>query len=144
MSPRVIKALLDLPRLTSLDLEGTQFDDSMAKAISGSGLLTSLDVGATRITGAGLSHLCKMSQLRSLDLWATSIQESDLDLLAQLSNLEYLSVGDYEDSSSFNAATLLPRLGAIPSLKYIWLDGVKLEPSHRASLEARYVTVRIT
>lgn len=144
LSSRAIDAILELPKLESLDLEGSEFNDAMAEQISASTLLTSLDIGATRITRSGLNHLCKMRQLRSLDLWATSIQESDLDLLAGLPNLEYLSVGEYSDGASFNAETLLPRLNALPSLKRIWLDGVKLDPSQKASLEARYELVRIT
>lgn len=145
LSLRAIRAILDLPKLESLDLEGSAFTDAMAEEISASTLLTSLDVGATRITRTGLKHLCKMRQLRSLDLWAnTSIQESDLDLLAALPNLEYVSVGEYSDVTSFDVQTLLPRLNAVSSLKRVWLDGVKLDPSQRASLEARYESVRIT
>lgn len=145
LSSRAIEAILDLPKLESLDLEGSEFNDEMAEQTSASTLLTSLDVGATRITRAGLKHLCKMKQLRSLDLWAiTSIQESDLDLLAELPNLEYVSVGEFSEVPSFNAETLLPRLNAVSSLRRIWLDGVKLDPPQRASLETRYESVRIT
>ncbi len=100
LSPRAIKAILDLPKLESLDLEGSAFTDAMAEELSASTSLRSLDVGATRITRTGLSSLCKMRQLRSLN--------------------------------------------AISSLKRVWLDGVKLDPQHRASLEARYESVRIT
>lgn len=144
LSSRAIDAILALPKLEALDLEGSEFDDAMAEQISASTLLTSLDVGATRITRSGLDHLCRMRQLRSLDLWATFIQERDLDLLADLPNLEYVSVGEYADGASFNPETLLPRLNAIASLKRVWLDGVKLDPSCKASLEARYESVRIT
>lgn len=145
VSLRAIRQILELPKLESLDLEGSEFNDEMAEQISTSTLLTSLDIGATRITRAGLKHLCKMRQLRSLDLWAiASIQESDLDLLTELPNLEYVSVGEYSEVASFNAETLLPRLNAVSSLKRIWLDGVRLDPPHRESLEARYEAVRIT
>ncbi len=145
LSSRAIEAILYLPKLESLDLEGSEFNDEMAEQTSASTLLTSLDVGATRITRTGLQHLCKMRQLRSLDLWAiTSIQEDDLDLLAELPNLEYVSVGEFSEVPSFNAETLLPRLDAVSSLKRIWLDGVTLDPPQRARLEARYESVRIT
>lgn len=145
LSSRAIEAILELPKLQSLDLEGSEFDDAMAERISASTLMTSLDVGATRITGAGLKHLCKMTQLRSFDLWATtSIHENDLDLLAELPNLEYVSVGECSDVASFKAETLLPRLSAVSSLKRLWLDGIELDASQRASLEGRYESVRIT
>ena len=144
ISPCVIDALLSLPQLESLDLEGTVFDDAMAKQISTSTRLASLDLGATRLTRLGLSHLCQMKQLRSLDLWATSIEENDIDLLAQLPGLEYLSIGDTEGSERFDAETLLPRLAAIRSLQRIWLDGVAINPQQLAQLESRFSYVRVT
>lgn len=144
LSPRVIEALLSLPKLESLDLEATVFDDQMAKKISSSTGLLSLDVGATRLTRRGLLHICQMQQLRSLDLWATGIEEQDIELLCDLPNLEYLSIGDIEGSSKFNAEALLPRLAAIRSLQRVWLDGIGVTSHQKAELEARFSTVRVT
>jgi len=144
VSPQAIDAILTLPRLETLDVEGSAFNDVMAAQVSASTSLTSLDVGSTRITGAGLRSICKMTQLRSLDLWATAITEDDLDFLARLPNLEYLSVGDCEGDSTFHGESLLPRLAAIGSLKRVWLDGVSLDASHAEILAARYESVRIT
>ena len=144
LTPRVVEALLDLPELRTLDLEGTAFDDKMAASISNSNRLVSLDIGNTRLTRKGLSHLCTMKQLRSLDIWAANITESDLDLLAQLPTLTYLSLGNMEGLSTFNAESLLPRLKAISSLQLVWLDGIALNPKQQAELESRYAKVIIT
>jgi hypothetical protein len=144
LSPKAVDAIIALPNLERLDLEDSELTDTMAGQLSTSKLITSLDVGSTKITREGLRHICKMKQLRSLDIWALPIQESDLDLLAELPNLEYLSVGELQDGRAFRAETLIPRLNAIASLKQIWLDGVKVSATQKASLEARYESVRIT
>ncbi|MDM5179899.1 hypothetical protein PO883_22155 [Massilia sp. DJPM01] len=144
LSAQAISALLQLPKLASLDLEGSRFDDAMAAQLSASTSITSLSIAATDISSVGLAHLCRMKQLRQLDLWATSIPESDLVLLAGLPELEYVSVGGYDHLPSMQAASLLPLLSAIPSLKQLWLDGVDLTPSQRDQLAARYEYLRIT
>jgi hypothetical protein len=140
----VLDALLDLPRLQSLDLEGSNINDSFAKRLSASRSLCSLDLGATQLTGKGLKYICRMRQLRSLDLWASKIIEADIELLADLPHLEYLAIGQVEGEAVFSADTLLPRLRAIRSLKRIWLDGIGLSQRAKRQLERRYKTVRIT
>jgi len=144
LTPQALDALLEVPELQSLDLEGTSFDDAMAARINTSKSLRSLDVGATLLTRSGLEHICRMTQLRSLDLWATKITEADIDLLAKMPHLEYLSVGGVEGDTTFDARTLLPRLQAICSLQRVWLDGVQLSEDEKAILEKRYTSVRIT
>lgn len=144
LTSRALDALLEIPGLESLDLEGTKFDDAMAARISTSKSLRSLDVGATLVTRRGLEHICRMKQLRALDLWATSIVEADLELLAGLPELEYLSLGGVDGDTTLNAKTLLPRLQAIPSLQRIWLDGVPLSADEKATLQKRYTYARIT
>jgi hypothetical protein len=145
LTATVIDALLlKLPKIESLDLESTPFNDDMAKRISTSKSITVLEIGCTKITREGLSHIVKMTQLQGLDLWATRINESDLALLSHLPNLEYLSIGDCEDCCDFNAETIIKHLSNIPSLQRIWLDGIKLTAEQKASLESRYQKVEIT
>ena len=144
LSLRALMALLALPHLETLDLEATVFDDAMAKRVSASKQLRSLDIGATKLSRRGLMYICKMKQLRSLDLWATRIQEEDIELLSQLPNLEYVSIGETEGNTKFNAESLLPRLAAIRSLQRVWLDGVAISPGQKAKLESRFSTVRLT
>jgi hypothetical protein len=144
LSPKVVKALLQMPMLESLDIESSNFDDNLAVQISESSSLLTLEIGGTTLTGKGLKHICRMKQLQNLDLWATNIIEEDLDLLAELPNLKYLSVGGYAENENFEANTLIPRLTAVESLERIWLDGIKLTEAQESNLREKYKTVRIT
>ncbi len=145
LTTAAVSALISMPCLVSLDIEGSNFDDVFAEQISASRSLRSLDVGATRLTGKGLKHLSRMKQLTSLDLWASDIKEADIALLADLPCLEYLSVGlQVDGETNFNAETLLPKLKAIKSLSRIWLDGVSVSAQTRKKFEAHFETVRIT
>ena len=139
-----LSAILSLPSLTTLDLEGTRFDDKMAKRVSRSKTITSLDLGATRITRVGLEHLVQMEQLRSLDLWATDLSERDLRLLLNLPNLEYLSLGNYDGLHQLQSNEVTQLILESPGLKRVWLDGVILDVTQKSALEARLESLRIT
>ncbi len=143
LSIRAIAALIAMPQLQSLDIEGTSFDDAMAELLIDNHSLHSLDVGMTRLSGKGLAHLRTMKNLRSLDLWATGITEDDLDLLADMP-LEYLSIGRVDDDtpSSFSVETVMKKLAALPALKRVWLDGLDLNAEHLAEFKRRKITVR--
>ena len=145
ITPRVIEAFVAMPKLASLDVEDTHFDDAMARQLSVSTAITALWVGQTRLTRDGLAALCRMRQLRSLDLWMTRITVEDLALLATLPNLESLTLGSYDgDPDALRGAEIVPALRKIKSLKTLWLDGVALNPSTRRAIEKRYTNVRIS
>ena len=144
ISATVLDRLLAVPKLDSLDLEATEFTDEMARQVSQSTRLLSLDLGATRITKKGLAHICRMGQLRSLDLWETQLDQKDVELLKALPNLEYVSVGTFSGKEKFDAKVLLRQLAEMPSLRRIWLDGVRVDEWQREELEKRYAYVRIT
>lgn len=139
-----LSAILALPRLASLDLEATRFDDGMAKRVSRSKTIAFLDIGATHITRVGLEHLVQMEQLRSLDLWATALNEDDLRLLLNLPNLEYLSLGNHDDLPSLNSGEVTRLILESSSLKRVWLDGIQLEATQKEALEARLDSLRMT
>ena len=143
ISLRAMTALIAMPKLQSLDIEGTGFDDAMAALFIGNASLHSLDVALTKLSGKGLAHLCTIKNLRSLDLFATRIVEDDLDLLAGLP-LEYLSIGCVRDDKPppFSMATVLKKLEALPALKSIWLDGLDLNAEHLAEFKKRKISVR--
>lgn len=143
LTPRALAALLALPQLTTLDVEATRFDDRMARRISRSTTLAKLDLGGVPITGAGLEHLVRMEQLRELDLWATGVTGADLHLLAQLPNLEYVSLGHYGGMSTLDAELVTQTLLALPALRRVWLDGIRLAPAQRKALEERLEHVRL-
>ena len=144
LTPNVIAALLSLKLLMVLDVEGSNFDDSMANSLSTSKTLQELDIGATKITRVGLQDIILMKQLRSLDLWATKLTDDDLELLLHLPYLEYLSIGNYDGLQSLDADKLVALLLALPSLKRIWLDGISVTDIQKITLEAKLESVRIT
>ena len=140
-----MSAMIAMPSLASLDIEGSNFDDVFAEQISTSHSLISLDVGATRLTKKSLRHLCRMKQLKSLDLWASDVKEADIALLGDLPHLEYLSIGHQLDGeTNFDADTLLPKLKAIKSLSRIWIDGVPVSAQTAREFEQHFESVRIT
>jgi hypothetical protein len=145
LTTAAMSALIAMPSLESLDIEGSNFDDVFAEQISASRSLLSLDVGATRLTRKGLRHLCRMKQLKSLDLWASDIEEADIALLGDLPHLEYLSIGHQLDGeTNFDADTLLPKLKAIKSLARVWIDGVPVSAQTRKKYEKHFESVKIS
>ncbi len=138
ITPRPLETLLCIPTLEHIDLEATEFNDSMAATMAGSTSIKHLEVGASKITSKGLGMISKMEQLQSLDIWAVHICEKDLELLFNLPKLEYLSIGGVDDQTSLTSKGVLPRLQEIPSLKKVWLDGISLNPSEKSELEERY------
>ena len=144
LTTAAMSALIAMPSLESLDIEGSNFDDVFAEQISASPSLLSLDVGATRLTKKGLKHLCRMKQLTSLDLWASDVKQADIELLSDLPHLEYLSIGHPDGETTFDADTLLPKLKALKSLSRIWLDGVPVSAQTAREFEQHFESVRIT
>jgi hypothetical protein len=144
LTPNVINALLTLKQLKVLDLEGTNFDDSMAARLNESKTLQELNIGDTYLTRIGLQEIISMKQLRSLDLWAIKFNDDDLQLLLQLPQLEYLSVGNYDGLQTLDSAKLVALLLSLPSLKSIWLDGITVTDNQKIALEAKLESVRIT
>ncbi|MDH5668531.1 MAG: hypothetical protein OEY86_11015 [Nitrospira sp.] len=144
LTHRALAAMLSLPRLRTLDVEATQFDDAMAKRLARSKTISSLDLGATNVSGTGLRALLKMQQLRSLDLWATKVSEDDLPLLCDLPHLEYLSLGNADDCHPLDPKRVVSVLLKLPSLKRVWLDGIPVASEEQAALEAKIESVRIT
>jgi hypothetical protein len=116
----------------------------MARKLSRSRTIETLDLGATLLTGIGLTHLAEMPQLRSLDLWATRIADADLRLLLEIPNLEYLSLGNYHGFPSLDEDQVCNLILASPSLKRVWLDGIRLNAAQKAALETKLESLRVT
>ena len=144
LETKTIHKFLELPNLETLELEDSNFDDKMAESIAESRSIKNLEIGNTRLTKKGLFYICRMKQLEALDIWATKVKENDLDILVELPNLKYLSVGPSYEGNDFTPKMLIEKLGAIKSLKRIWIDGVKFNKSEKAILEDKYEQVRIT
>ncbi len=137
-------ALMAMPKLAELDLEGTRFDDWMARKLSRSTTIKALEVGNTRLTRAGLAHLVTMPQLHSLDLWALDLNTTDLGMLRALPNLEYVSLGANHAAPPLDADAVTSLILECRNLKRVWLDGVRLERDQQDALEAKLEYLRIT
>lgn len=137
VTPRALDALLRLPLLSALDLEGTAFDDRMAEVVAACTQLERLDLGATRLTASGLAHLQRMPALRSLDVWSTAIDEAALACLPEFPALEFLSLGSAWGEPSLDADRIVPVLLDMPHLKRLWLDGVVIDQAQKERLDAR-------
>lgn len=144
LSKTSTEALAKMRSLRHLDIEGSNFDDDMAAILASSSSLEGLYVCRTKLSATGLKSICQMRQLKALDIWALDIQEPDLDYLKSLEALEYLSLGGYEGQTTLTANGVLPRLAALPSLKRLWLDGIKLNKRDVAELNERYDEIQIT
>ncbi|ALN63803.1 hypothetical protein GLA29479_2940 [Lysobacter antibioticus] len=143
LTHRAFDALMEMPALHSLDIEGTPFDDVMAASLKRSATLLHLDAGRTRVTGRGLAAIREFEQLRSLDLWCTNIPQAELNLLCGMPMLEYLSLGCAQDEYHLHIEGILPILGELPSLQRLWLDGIEVPERIQAELKSRYAYVRI-
>jgi len=143
VSLEVVKSLVKMPNLRSLNLEATNLDDDMAMVLATSSNIASLDIGATNITDKGFKAICNMKQLKSLDAWAVKITETDLVALSGLPNLEYLSVGSGLYTESMSAKDIIPHLENVPSLRQLWLDGVIYTQAEEDYLRNKYDTINI-
>ncbi len=145
LTPAVVDALIALPKLASLDVEGTNLDDQMLERLCTKRSLTQLDIGTTAITRRGLIAVCtSMPQLQSLDLWSTKLTLDDLQLLTELPKLEYLSVGDLEGLCDWDQAPLTKLLLDLPALKRVWIEGVEIDQAHRERLSTQLERVMVT
>ncbi|MEL6380509.1 MAG: hypothetical protein AAGK25_09500 [Pseudomonadota bacterium] len=144
ITEKALASLLELPLLTEIDFECSNFNDGLADIVSQSKTVTRFEIGATRITRDGLEKICSMKQLRGLDVWANDISETDLDLLVALPNLEYLSIGGHDEQTTFTLKGTLPILQQIPSLTHLWLDGFRVTKDEWAYLNDRYDKVHVT
>ena len=144
ISPAAIESLLAMPRLKSVNLEGSKSTDDVAARLAQSGAIEDLSIGSTAVTVKGLREICRMKQLRELDIWALDIQEHDLELLWQLPNLEYVSIGGHDGQKVLTAEGVLPRLEGLPALRQLWLDGIVLSDAQQAELRERYEYAHIT
>ncbi len=138
ISPKSLEAVLSMPKLSRLDLEGSEFNDDLAAIMAQSKQILNLEIGSSNLTGKGLKSIAKMTQLKSLDIWANPINESDLIHLIRLENLEYLSLGGYEGQTKLTYQGINLILNEMHHLKRLRLDGVDLTDGETSELNDRY------
>ncbi len=125
-----------MPNLSHLDLEGAWLTDAAVAELAQSRSLESLYICRTQVTAEGVRNLARMPQLRELDVWA--LEPRVIDALVELPGLEAITLGQFEDADALTTARVLEVLEALPKLKRVWLDGVRLNEAQRADLEARF------
>ncbi len=97
LTPQVRAALPQLPRLSWLDVDNTDFnDDDLARLTCGS-RLGYLDCQNTRLTDRGAALLSRFEKLHMVDLSGTAITDEGLEQLAKLRSLRTVWLDEYRD-----------------------------------------------
>jgi len=97
--------------LESLDLSGTQIDNTGLQAVGELRRLRLLSLANTRVTGSGLQQLRGLVELEELSLMGTHVSAAGLRHLASLPRLARLSLAGVEsDDDSVRALAAFPAL----------------------------------
>lgn len=99
--PTDIKMLEGFPKLSHLELGGSDADDEIFLALSKAKLrnLTNLDLEGCSITDAGMVHLGRVKQIAHLGLAGTMITDEGLRHLKDFKNLQTLDLSRRADTS---------------------------------------------
>jgi hypothetical protein len=90
----LLRRVLQLERLTSLCLDGGDYDLKMLNDLSEKPLLRELRISGRTITPELIQSIGRIEQLKSLNLMNTSVTVEDLQKLNGLSRLQYLVLLD--------------------------------------------------
>jgi len=117
----LLNYLSRIPRLTYLDLEGTQVNDDSLAALDRLTSLQSLVLRRTRVSGSGLAYLAALSELTALDLLDTELTDAALVHLAPFKHLDSLTLGGTRVSDAG-----METLARLTSLRRLLLDGTTI------------------
>ncbi|CAI5462117.1 unnamed protein product [Closterium sp. Yama58-4] len=121
LSAEGMKHLYRLPRLESLDLDGTDVSDSALEGIGSLTSLKALTLDHTKVTDAGLLHLTALTSLTMLRLsWCKGVTDAGMVHVGRLSALEALEMVE----TAITDAGLL-QLTGLASLKMLDLSKCK-------------------
>lgn len=113
--------LRHIPRLTYLDLEGTQVNDDSLAGLDRLTSLQGLVLRRTRVSGSGLVYLAALSELTALDLLDTELTDAALVHLAAFKQLDSLTLGGTRVSDAG-----METLARLTSLRRLLLDGTTI------------------
>jgi len=133
-----IEKIISMPALTTLNLGDTNLDDGLALILSKSSNITDLFIACTNVASDGFRAICKMKQLTHLDVWSIRITDNDLQALESLKNLEYLSIGEYDEGETFCGENVIRNISKLPSVRRLWLDGIKFNELQKQELREKY------
>jgi internalin A len=112
VSDRGVERLKALDQLEELSLFAAEFiTDAAVAFLRGHPRLTTLNLRGTDVTDTSLSYVGELPQLRSLDISFTQVTDVGLEHLASLAALEELQLGgDKISGVGLHVLKLLPRL----------------------------------
>lgn len=109
------------PELTTLDLEGTYFNEENLTHLRELTDLRTLNLNLTPVTDRALSHLATLAELRELHLGGTYVTNRGLNEITPLSNLTILDLSGTEVSDDG-----LRHLSALKNLATLDLSGTEV------------------
>ncbi len=89
---RGLSALVELPRLTALDVTNSTFGDQSAEAISQFKHLRVLTAGETILTDKGMRHLSSLTRLETLVVGSYAMSDEGVAHLARLKRLKKIAL----------------------------------------------------
>ncbi|KEH16824.1 leucine-rich receptor-like kinase family protein, putative [Medicago truncatula] len=125
-------SICELQHLTSLNLNGNQFEGKIPKCIGSLDKLIELNLGFNHFVGVIPPSLGNLSNLQTLDLSSNyDMISNDLEWLSHLSNLRYL---DLSNVNLTLAVDWLSSISKIPYLSELYLYGCGLHQVNPKSI----------
>jgi hypothetical protein len=132
-------AHLDLPGLVSLSIRGFPITDATLNAIPDLPSLATLELTETNVEGAGLARFVASKHLSSLILSGSAITDEGLGHLRGAKGLVSLTLYGMPQLTGAG----LKNLAAVPSLRYLSLQGCHVSSKDVAPLRASVPELRI-
>ena len=132
-------AHLDLPGLVSLAIHGFPITDAALSAMPGLPSLATLQLTGTNVEGAGLARFVASKHLSSLVLSGSAVTDQGLGHLRGAKGLVSLTL----DGMPQLTGAGLKNVVAVPSLRYLSLQGCYVSNKDMAQLKASAPELRI-
>jgi hypothetical protein len=132
-------AQLDLPGLVSLSIDGLPITDASLSAIPDLPWLHTLQLTGTNVEGAGLARFVASKNLSSLVLSGSTVTDEGLGHLRGATGLVSLTLYGMPQLTWAG----LKNVAAVPSLRYLSLQGCHVSSEDMAQLKASAPVLRI-
>lgn len=121
-----VRLLPALPRINSVNADGTALNDEQAAVLGQLTTLQDLVLSHTQVTDAGVAKLRSLRNLKSLHLADTAVTGASLATLAELSALSVLDLSNTKIGGDFAALRGLQKLNWLV-LRGLTLDAAALQ-----------------
>jgi hypothetical protein len=132
-------AHLDLPGLVALTIDGFPITDATLSAMPGLPSLANLQLTGTKVEGAGLARIVASKQLGSLILSGSAVTDQGLGHLRGAKGLVSLTLYGMPQLTGAG----LKNVAAVPSLRFLSLQGCNVSTTDLAQLKASAPELRI-